>query len=88
MQAFELPNADLTSKNDLDDFDTILAMPTEEFVPLQNDEQRQASIAQKKAEREHQLKLAEIKRQKDEEERRKRAEEARITENVRKEKLE
>jgi len=38
MQAFELPNADLTSKNDLDDFDTILAMPTEEFVPLQNDE--------------------------------------------------
>ena len=46
MQAFEFSEADLANKNDLDDFETILAMPTEEYIPIKNnDEQRLASIA-------------------------------------------
>ena len=77
MAAFDLPAADLGKENDLADAKEILSMATEEVKEMPNLQRRQESIAEQKAKREHELKLAEIKRQQSEDRRLKAADEAR-----------
>lgn len=58
--AFDVQTADLGKENELVDAEAILCMSTEEAAVSQ--EQRQALQAKKRADIEHERKLAEIKR--------------------------